>query len=98
MTSKQQLLINDIVSYMEVLKNVYGITPEFIWNNLNPTHRIYVNDDSIKRCQEHPNIEANKRMSISINVGKEVTFVETDKDCYCHVCDEEFYGSGDESE
>jgi hypothetical protein len=75
MLADRQALINDIVSYMEVLRNVYGITPEFIWNNLNPTHRIYVNDDSLDRCAEWKHCDPQNDMSISINEGKETKFI-----------------------
>jgi hypothetical protein len=88
MTSKQQALINDIVSYMEVLRNIYGITPEFIWNNINPTHRIYVNDDSVERCEDWEHIEPEHISGASINKGKQITFI--DESCSsCNSCNDE---------
>ena len=86
MTSKPQALINDIVSYLEVLRNVYGITPEFIWNNINPTHRIHVNDDSIKRCDEWEHFDPENYSSASVNVGKESKFIDNFNECWCETC------------
>jgi hypothetical protein len=88
MLADRQALINDIVSYMEVLRNVYGITPEFIWNNISATHRICVNDDSIKRCDDWEHSEPGNYIGASINEGKTTTFIDNYKDCGCEACDE----------
>ena len=92
MTSKPQALINDIISYIEVLRNVYGITPEFMWNNINPTHRFYINDDSIKRCDgcdDWEHFEPDNISYPSINVGKESKFIDGCCDCSGSLSDDE---------
>ena len=92
MLADRQALIDDIVSYMEVLRNVYGITPEFIWNNISATHRICINDDSIKRCDDWKHFEPQNYIGAFINEGKPTTFIDNYKDCDCYgceACDEE---------
>jgi len=89
MLADRQALIDNIVSNMEVLRNVYGITPEFIWNNISPTHRICVNDDSVKRCEEWEHFEPQDHISVSVNEGKPNTFIDEVYDGCCNSCCEE---------
>ena len=82
---EEETLINEIKARLQRLKNDYFIVPDFIWNNQNPNMTIYVNDASIKRCENIENFNAPKKGYITINTHEEVRY-EKRVGCDCHVC------------
>jgi hypothetical protein len=93
-TPRPVLLIKEIQSLLQRLKNDYCIVPEFIWNNVNPNMTVYVNDDSYVRCKEMENFKPLKHEYIHINTNKEVMYEKT-IGCDCDVC---YVESEEESE
>ena len=81
----QDAIINQIVELVTKLQNDHNIIPELIWKNLNPTHKINIEDASIKRCEESENIEETTSMCFTINKTKPIQNLTKDG-CGCGVC------------
>jgi len=95
----EDILISEIKARLQQLQNDYFIVPNFIWNNQQPNMTIYVNNASLKRCENIENYNALKTAYITINTDEEVRYEKT-VGCYCDVCDNnsEKEDSEDESE
>jgi hypothetical protein len=83
----EEVIFKQIVALMAQLHNEHNIHPEFVFNNHHSTHRIFIDDASVKRCQEEELREGGDCKNYCINETMPVKYI-TKEDCECDVCSE----------
>ena len=83
----EDLLISQLVALATKLRNEFNITPELVWNNINPTMRILVDEASVKNCENWEHIDAEKIKRVCINEDKPIVYLN-ERGCTCENCEE----------